>query len=193
MPIPTGGLLEVTLNQTYGSRNLANVFYYWNASNTEPTSFVTLLSDFNTKIVEQLKALQSSSIGYTSVKFRTVLGTLPDLVGVPSSSVGTLAGEVLPSYVAFSFNYQGTTKETRRGAKRFAGITEPQINGNVIDSGFVTLMDTFTTQLELDLDSGVTTYAPVIYSPFTKTRATKLVNLVTEITSVPIISHQVSR
>lgn len=193
MPQPTGGLLEVTFNQTFGSRAIANIYHYWSPSNTEPISFVALAADFNLKIVAELIKVQSDTIGYVSIRFKTVFGTLPDLVAVPGQADGDLTGDVLNSFTAFSFSLQGTTKETRPGAKRYVGITESNIAGNVVTAGFLALMTTFAPQLVLSLDSGSTLYEPVIYSPFTNTRATPLVNEIISATPSSIITSQVSR
>ena len=181
MPTPTGGLLEVTLNQTYLGRPCANIFYFWNSANIEPSSFTALADDFETKYLDNIAVIQSASVLYDNIRFRTILGTLPDFVRNPATANGNKTGDPTPSTIAAGFRYNGTTKETRSGYKRFCGIVETDIQGNDLQPAYLTELATLAGQLEVQLDSGTTVYDPVIYSPFTQTRATKVVNTVAEI------------
>ena len=193
MAIPTGGLLKVRLLQTYGSQNLENVFWYWNVANNEPTSFVALAADFNLKIVETLKLTQDDGLAYNNVVFSTFFGTLPDLPVAPTSTTGTLVGEDTASFLAFAFRLNRSTKDTRNGSKRFAGLTEDRITGNFVDTGFTTLMDAFAPQMALALDSGTNLYDPVIFSPPNMAHVGNLVNTIDSVTSIATVTSQRSR
>lgn len=193
MPIPTGGLLKVRLLQNYVGQNLENVYYYWNQANSEPASFVALGADFNLKIVDTIALLQDTGLIFQSVVMSTVLGTLPDLPISPTTATGALTGEDTTSFLAFAFRLNRTTKETRNGSKRYAGLTETNVIGNFVTPAFETLMDTFTTQLALAIDSGVALYDPVIFSPPNLTHTGNLVNIIDSATKFSTITTQRSR
>lgn len=193
MPIPTAGLLEISLEQTYGGQQLFNVFHYWNSSNTEPVSFAALAADFDTKIVAPLASIQGTGLAYISIRVRTVYGVLPDLVITPTTANGILAGEASPSFVSAGIKLQGVTKETRPGQKRFAGLTESVIIGNALTSPYLTGLDTFAQQLLLPIVNATTNYDPVIFSLPTKTRLSDFVNQVDDYFVYPQVTSQMSR
>ena len=192
MPVPTGGLLKVRLQYNSVGQACENVFYYWNSLNVEPASFAGLIADFNLKVVDKLALIQSTDVTYNFVVMSTVLGTLPDFPGVPTQADGDLLGERSTSFQACQFRLNRTTKDTRNGAKRFAGLTEDFMAGNFVTSAYETLMETFAPQLALPLVS-TNTYDPVIFSPVKPTRPTLFVNLVDSVSAITLITSQRSR
>lgn len=193
MPIPTGGLLKIRLLQNWGGQNIENVFYYWNAANNEPASFVALGADFNDIIVETLKLIVDDDLDFVSVVLSTVLGTLPDLPVTPSSSAGVLVGDDTASFYAMAFRLNRTTKETRNGAKRFGGMHEGQVEGNFVAASQTTLMNTFAPQMAIAIDSGSNLYDPVIFSPPNMSHEGNLVNLIDSVTALATLTTQRSR
>jgi hypothetical protein len=193
MPVPTAGLIEVTLTQTAGATNLENVFYFWNSLNIEPISFIGFSADWDTKYMPGISSIQGLGVTYTNVRIRTVLGVLPDLNSAASIPVGTRAGESLPSYVAIGFRLGGTTKETRSGAKRFGGQTETDIAGNTPTTAYAAVLDGFAPTLTQSVFDGLNTYQPVILSRPTPTRGTFLVNPIIVATRNLFVTTQNSR
>lgn len=193
MPVPTGGLIKVRLLQLWKGQNIENVFFFWNAANNEPTSFVALGADFNLKIVETMKLTQDDELTYSSVILSTVLGTLPDLPISPTSAGGVLVGEATASFYAMAYRLNRTTKETRNGSKRFGGLHEGLVDGNFVTPAQTILMDTFAPQMALAIDSGVHLYDPVIFSPPNLAHAGNLVNLVDSVTAFTTLTTQRSR
>lgn len=193
MPIPTGGLIEVTFQQSFGDISIANVFYYWNTLNIEPSSFVALAADFDATIVVNAQSIQSLSISYDNIRVKTVLGVLPDLVVSPSVPTGTLAGDSLPSFAAAGFLLQGETKETRPGSKRFVGLTEDVVTSNQFTGGYIIALDAFALFLDDDLFDGANTYDPVIFGRITPSRPNLAANKIISAVRSDFVTSQVSR
>ena len=176
MPVPTGGLIELTLTYDYDTETLENVYYYWNSLNNEPTSFVQISSEFDTNVATPEALIHSDLVQFINIRARTVLGNLPDLNTVPTTANGARPGDGLPSFTAVSAKLAGTTKDTRAGAKRYGGLWEGDITGNLLSVAYQAVFDTFLPNLLLPVSDGVNTYVPVIYSKPKPTRPTDFVN-----------------
>jgi len=192
MPAPVAGLVECTIQQTIGALPLSNVFYYWDTLNGTPVSLVGIAADFDLKVVQNMPTVQGTSLSYTNIKVRDVLGTLPDLNTVPTPGAGGRAGSNMPTFTSIGYTLQGTTKETRSGAKRFGGQTEADIEGNSPIAAYQLIMATFAAQLALSLVSGAT-YVPVIFGRVTPTRPAVLVNQVASVSANDFVTTQNSR
>jgi len=192
MPTPVAGLVECTIQQVIGALPLSNVFYYWDTLNGTPVSLVGIAADFNLKVVANMPTVQSVSLSYVNVKIRDVLGTLPDLNTSPTPGAGARAGSNMPTFTSIGFTLQGTTKETRSGAKRLGGQTEADIEGNGPIAAYKIIMNTFAAQIALSLVSGAT-YVPVVFGRVTPTRPTILVNQVASVTANDFVTTQNSR
>jgi len=193
MGIPTGGLIEITFQQSLGAIQIANVFYYWNSLNIEPSSFVALAADFDATIVTPASLIQALDISYDNIRVKTVLGTLPDLVITPTTPNGSLVGDNLPSFNASGFLLQGETKETRPGSKRFVGLTEDVVTANQFTAGFIVALDAFALFLDDDLFDGANTYDPVIFGRITPTRPNLAANKIISAVRSDFVTSQVSR
>lgn len=193
MAIPTAGLYRLTLTQTLTGQVLENVFYYHNSSDIPTVSLTILGNDWLTNKLPSIAAIQAIALSYNTLRVADVLGTAPDVILVPATTNGTLAGEASASYVSIGFRYNPLTKITRPGAKRFAGQTEPVTIANVISASYRTSCETAATALNAIIGDGVNSYAPVIFGTPNANRATNVTNPVLSITVDSFLTTQVSR
>lgn len=192
MPQPTAGLIEVTLEASLGTLKMANVFYYWNVLNDPPVSLIGLAEDFDDNTLAAISTIQAVGVSYDKVIVKDVLGDIPDLEHVPDTTGGLRTGSNMPTYVSIGYTYNGSTKETKKGSKRFGGQTEADIEGNAPISTFFDVMQTAEAGLQNSL--GVSTvYVPVIASRPKEGRDFWIVNVVSNISADPLVTTQNTR
>ena len=193
MPIPTGGLIQLTLSGSYGGNTINNVFSYWNSLDIEPISFVGLAVDWDTKLLGDIASIINDFVTFDTITLRTIFGTLPDFVAIPSLATGARVGDASASSSAMGFLYSPTTKEVHPGGKRFVGVTEADTINNGYTVAFFTLLQTVATALQASITDGVNSFEPVVASRPKPTRATWAVGDVASITPYSTVRHQVSR
>ena len=193
MPIPTGGLIKITLRSSYGSLIANNVFYYWNSLNLEPTSFVGFLADWDAKHMTGLANITNQIVSFDTITASTVFGALSDLDAIPSQLSGDIITDASTSKEAIGYLYSPITKEVRPGGKRFTGVTEANTNNNGWELAYFTDLLTFATDLETSVFDGSNTYDAVIASRPKPTRLTWAVSELSSITPYTTVRHQISR
>ena len=194
MPTPTAGLVEIILSGTQQGRPWANVFHYWNPSDTQVLSLPPIATQFNT-VPNQWALSSVSGVTFDNIKIKDVLGDLPDFDMVPTQPVGQLAVEGVANFVGIRFDYNVGSKETRRGYKRLVGLAESSVADGTIGAGALASFQTFaTTYLEASLTVGATNYEPVVLGGPTKDDPLRfVVNLVIAVTVLSRVTTQNSR
>ena len=193
MPIPTGGLYQITVNGSFGTKAFQNVFYFWESGNTPTVSMAALAGDFDTKVMPDIAAVMSVAATFEALEIKDVLGLNPDVL-VPTAQVnGSRVGEQFPSYASMGYTYNGLTTETRKGAKRFSGLSETDVSGNVITAAYRTVCETLAAVLDNSIFDGVTSYGPVIFGIPNATRPTNVVNPVSTVLVDAFVTTQNSR
>lgn len=152
--VGTGFLYEVTVTGDIGGVTTKNVFWYFT------TGPVKAAEDVATAFIAEVSANWKALV---SLNWE---GTLLDVDEVTSDSnfsseaiafLGEQIGESLPGYDAFSIELSRSTKETRSGRKRLAGVPESaQSSGNLVASAITELTavkDDFVTDLIVDAGS----------------------------------------
>lgn len=193
MPIPTGGLVQITLKSKYGSNFMSNVFYYWNQLNIEPISFIGMVLDWDTNIMADLADVTNEIVTFESITARTIFGILPDFSAIPSEVDGDIIGDASTSNQAFGYLYSPGTKEVNPGGKRFGGVTEDRTVNNGWDVTYFGLLVAFGANQLLSITDGINTYDAVIASRPKPTRATWAVSDIVAATPYSTVRHQVSR
>ena len=194
MPTPTAGLYEISLTGDYYGIDFANVFHYWNVSNIPINNFANVATEFNDNIAAQLTLFTNTNVNYREIVIRDVLGLANDFVSVPTVGTGAQPGEGAPSFAAMAFRLGVSTKETKKGAKRFVGIAEANKDGNTVTAGLFGLMQAFEPNLLQALNDAGVFYSPVIYGKATPSQPLRsVVNLITSATALQTVTSQVSR
>lgn len=159
-------ILKVTMCAELFSEQVCNVFFYVVKVWTGNADLSDVANNFISQVINPIRAIQSSSLEYQQVAVENVTDGL-EFVEVSYVQTGSVGGTpALPSYVAATFKLGRTTKITRNGSKRFAGITEADVIDN--NTNFLTSQtDPIEAALAADLDVVVSsvsegTLGPVI-------------------------------
>lgn len=191
MPTCSDGLVQIVMTTVYNDTEALNVFYYWNGTNTPVLDLAGVLSAFDAKVFPDIANIFNVGTSIGTMEARDVFGSTPDKFKVPSVGAGTVVGEIVNNFTACRINLLPTTKETRRGYKRFGGISESSVAGNGLTTAFKTVVEGVGNLLDDDLTVGAETYSPVIFGGPTASNPTRSVANYISSTAVP--NKQVSQ
>lgn len=161
-----GDLLQITDFQTYLGQQVLNVYYYRVVSVTGFTNdgYIPLLEEFRDNVILAVVPLQSARLMHEYVEVRNLSNGV-DVFTLEIDQPGTNAAAStadLPSYVSYSFKLVRESLATRHGFKRFAGVPDTMIDGNVYTSS-TALTEAVEDALAADIVIGIATIAePVI-------------------------------
>lgn len=167
MGITTGDLLEIVATQVYLGIEALNVYHYRYipvvpAGNE---AYDALLGEFEENVLDVVRTIQSGNVSYTSIEIRNLTNEVDIYSRTYTPGVtkpGTVAGEALPSFVAYTFRLLRENATTRNGYKRFVGVAEPSGQGNSYSPGSTPIANV-AAALAADLSLGVVvTATPVI-------------------------------
>lgn len=161
MAIITSGLYKVTFKQLYISQRIINTFWYESTLGLDDLQDVCSTA-FDTDILPAMKLVQSSSLAYSEIIVDNVTGDLAPVSLTPTTSAGTTLGTPQQSYVAAGFKRVRTTKDTRNGSMRIAGLTEDDTTGNGFEAAYKALLETFADVLEAQISDVGGIFDPVI-------------------------------
>ena len=192
MPIIQDGLYKVTLHQEYSAQAVQNVFFYEHtlASDDQQEECAEAFDD---DVLADLALIQNVGISYISIRVANVTGTLADFVRNPTTTVGIRAGQSLNSFTAASFRLNRTTKETRNGHKRFAGMLEEDAFGQNWIAAYQTVLETFAPFLGAQISVVGALFNPVIARQDLITPENWTVNPVASVLHSSQVASQISR
>lgn len=194
MPIPTDGLVEITLRGTYLGQEWANVFHYWDTSNSQITDKPGIAAGFDAQVVGVTHDMLSVNTLIEEVIVRDVLGITADYAIASAFPTGLVAGESVSAFTAIRFDYLGFDKSTRRGYKRFVGVGESEQSGGFLTAAAFTYAQSIEANLLGQIIVGPQSYQPVIYGKATPTDPTRsVVNIVTNVLARQKLTSQTSR
>lgn len=194
MALIVDGLAEITLQSVTGGREIENVFYYWDITNTPITNISGIAVQFDLNLMAALAAATSDTILFSNIKIRDVKGSIPDFDTAPTAPAGLIAGDVLPPFNAVRIDLIGQTKLTGRGYKRFAGIPEASTSGDSLTPAAKIPWNGVATQLNNGLTVGADTYFSIIFGRPTPTLPTRSEsNLILSALVRDVITSQVTR
>lgn len=127
-----GDILRLTLNGTYLGQQVRNVFFYEVAVGSTGGlaigGFVDEWeTDFQTRVADYLNPLYTAD--------NVLVENLTDGLQFENVSVdieGGLAGTAMPSFVSMSVRQNRSSKLTRNGYKRYAGLSEETVTVNSV-------------------------------------------------------------
>jgi len=161
-----------------------NSFHYVRDGSSGEPDPAALWSDFLTKVIQPVRAIQTSAMIWESITIRDV-DPLGIEVNLPISPVehGNVSAESLPPFCAWSFLMTRLHRTTFNGHKRFAAIPETWQSEGVIDSGHDTAIAAVVTGLNATITDGTLDYLPCIYSTIlnAEPRVPPVVNLLSTV------------
>lgn len=155
--VGSGSLFRIKLfGEIHGQQTL-NVFWYYRAISPDTHDAVDVVAAFENGVAAHWEALVSSAWDGTLVECDELTSLSNFFTSATNIGPGTASGESLGPFVCFDIRLLRTTKETRSGRKRIAGVTENQQNAGVLESGTLTtlnlLAEDFDDALAVDLEN----------------------------------------
>ncbi len=151
--VDAGFLYEVTVTGSIGGIITKNVFWYF--LTTIQKNAEDVLASFKAKVETDWEALVSLNWSGTLIEVDEVTSD-SNFFEESVAIVGEITGDSLPPFNAFSITLSRTTKETRSGRKRLAGVAESQQSSGTLGASTLTLLDTLKTAFTdtLTVDGG---------------------------------------
>lgn len=164
--VAVNDIIRIRDCQSMFGQTLCNVFYYVVQAWTGNSTLLDVLTEYQQQVVSKFQPLQTPDLIHVNLRADNVTNDL-DFAEKAISDGGTYTDSIsLPVFVAIGYKLTRSTKLTRPGAKRVAGISETlatdgQINpvASVVDNLGVAFAQVLT------IDAPVTnsgSLAPVI-------------------------------
>ena len=154
--------------------DILNVYYFEVLAITTPTALSLIADDVGVSWFEDfltnILVIQSNTLTHTRLEVDNVTNFEGDfMVYTPDFPVaGTNLGPYLASSTAWSFQLTRSTRATRHGSKRIAGVPESAVDNNQAAAGILSALSSVETRLraeyQIEYNSGadLMTLAPVI-------------------------------
>lgn len=137
-------LFEIRDEQAWAGQVVLNRYYYLVPPTVVFTpSWSSVAAAFDDLILQNLVALQDNSLFHQQLVVTQINAIDNFGVYVPTNDQGLLVESQMPNYTSVGIQLTRSTRETRSGRKRFGGLTEEQVDGNVLTSSAQTNWDTF--------------------------------------------------
>lgn len=156
----SGSLYVLELKGIGQGQNFLNVFHYLQTSGSDGAP--QLSARFYTVVMPRIMDVTSLFVTYTEIAVRDKVDPT-DFYSLSISDEGNRAGSILPTHDALSYTYKVNRLDCRSGGKRFAGVSESDVQNGVIVPPFVTEVTALEVALEQQQVQGGSTWRPVIY------------------------------
>lgn len=147
-----GDIMRIIDEQQIQSQKVQNVYYYSVGTVAGAPTLQDISDEFETQVINVLDDVQSDTLEHVTV-FVDNLNSTVEFEEFAINSFGAQVSEPLPSFAAMTVRLNRTTKLTRNGSKRIAGITE-----NLVLNGVLSLpganRDAIEAALEMVLLAG---------------------------------------
>lgn len=148
-----GDILRINGCQSMFGQQICNTFYYVVGLWTGNSSLSDVANAFTTEVIVPLKTVQSSSLTWDTIQIDNITNGVEfyeRAIDIQGDGQGSPA---LPSYVALTAKLGRSSKITRNGSKRIAGLKEDDVSGNdvVLSQGEI---DNIIGALEVSLADG---------------------------------------
>lgn len=160
--VGTSPIYELIVEQRMGLQSIKNVFYY-NASTPPVTNEGSnrLIDAFTLVVLPVWETEVSVNLTFEAFKARR-LNNLLDFAETTGTNTGDLTGTRAANFVAAKLKYIRTTKETRNGWKRIAGLTQTQAQNNSLTTQGQTDMDALAVAFSSNIANGGLVFDPII-------------------------------
>lgn len=192
MPTVTSGLYKLTFEQEYLNQITLNVHFFQNGLDLDDLQ-QECGDAFDEDLVPLYADVQNLSVIYENIRVDNVTGDLADVNVDPTIANGTVVGAASTSFVAATIRLDRTTKETRNGSKRVAGMVEENTNGQTWTGAFKLILDDLATGMAADISTVGGVFRPVIARPPSIAEPLWTINDVASALASNDVSSQVSR
>lgn len=163
MPSFTDPLFEIRLRQSLFSQEVVNLFYYKDDETGPNVGLSQIAIAFNADVLSLIEVTQNENTLGVDIRVRKLGGTIEEVQNIDTQT-GDRTGESLASFVAWGYILNRTNIDIRNGAKRFAGVSESDVDGNFPLASVLVDLDAVATALQETLIlANEAELTPVIY------------------------------
>lgn len=147
--VPGTALYRITDNQTFGTQIVQNIYWYADDPVIVEPALADIAAAFVTQIVSLIDNLQATGLVHQNVFVEKFLSTGPTTFGTfASTGAGAIATDNLPPFNAVGVRLTVTTRETRPGFKRIAGLVEADTTGGALTAPALAAWQTATAGMD---------------------------------------------
>lgn len=144
-------VFEIKDQQVLGSQPVENVWYYVQTTGATPVDASLVGAAFSDIVIDALIQIQSTGLSHVTLEVQQLASLTNFVVFAISGKAGDQTGQGAPSHDAWKVRILRTSKETREGAKRIAGLTEGNIAGDFIDAAVRSNFDAVLSAIDVPL------------------------------------------
>ena len=138
-------------------------------------------------------AIVSANLTFDSIRCINITGDLADEVITPSQADGDVVGADLNPFTSVSWRYNRATKDTRNGSKRYAGMVEENVVGEVFTAAYQTACNGHAGLLGADITTVGGIFNPIIIGKETVTPGLWNYNTLSSVQFLNRVTSQISR
>jgi len=159
-------VFRITDFQTLFGEEVLNVFFYRVTAIGTPTpTLADIALNFQVTVQEPIEGIQASQVFHNLLRLENLMNAAEFLDETLTGQTGTVTGECMPSFTAWSLLMRRTTKLTRNGSKRIAGVLEAWVQNGVfvgLDANMEAAQDALAAVIEGTFPPAAYELTPVI-------------------------------
>ena len=159
-----GNRFELIDGQTFVGQECLNVYFYQQTAGVFGAAAQDLAAAWEINVLPTVRAIQTDDVNHDATACRNLdnpadFTVLPHVPGL----AGTVTGEALPPYAAWTFQQTRQTMASRHGWKRIVAVPEAWQAQGIADTGVLATLAAYASWLHSDiLGPGGNVYRPVI-------------------------------
>lgn len=130
MAIAVDHIIQIRDCQSLFGDQLCNIFYYVVKIWTGNATMRNILEAFEAQVITPVSGMQTASLLHNALRGDDLTDGITFFETDPNIAGSFAVGDTLPSLVALAMRLNRTTKITRPGQKRFAGLSEAVVEIN---------------------------------------------------------------
>lgn len=193
-------IYQVKVFQTYLSQNVLNVYFYRQITTGSPDNAEGLFEAVDAQILSEQMQIMNNSYDVPAMEVFQPAVPTDFFTARPTNDTGlrvVAGGDRSPAFVAFGYRSNRAGPGTRSSFKRYAGMIDQDMDGNLLNPGFTSLPQVIALQAALgaDIDDGASgaLYEPVQVKHPVLLNVEPTVNLDIDSWFDPYLTSQVSR
>jgi len=147
MPTFTVKLYEIRLRQELFGQECINLFYYKDDETGPAIGLSSIAVAFNNDVLSVIQAIQNENVLGVDIRVRLMGGGVEEVQNIDTQT-GDRPMDSTASFNAWGYILNRTNIDIRNGAKRFAGVSEDDADGNLPDGGIFGDLDAVAVVLQ---------------------------------------------
>lgn len=133
LALSVGDIIEIRMDGVSLGEATTNVYYYQSASASAAGDYLEdAVAQFITEVVAVITPVVANTTAFNKFVAKNLTNGL-DYYEEPNNLPGALTSPALPSQTTFTVKLTRATLLTRNGSKRYSGLVEAGVTGNLIN------------------------------------------------------------